>query len=141
MRNTDDTLGLIIKTTMNERVSAWIPPTRTQNVASGSSNVVKPDKKGGGNNNPKKTGDGQSPKKDDRITVPDYCGKVETYKGIKMVFGLRDGAKICRDYNIGSCPKVCPKHMIHICARLTKSGQPCKMKNHRAMECYNPKCG
>jgi len=53
---------------------------------------------------------------------------------------LRDGKKLCPDFNKGKCPTKGPScsRGLHKCAKVLKGGRPCGMNFHGAHNCRNP---
>ena len=141
-RTSNKTMGQVIKAVMELRESSWEPPeavqargggqpgssndntpTRTRNVrqqAQRTSHPLRTPTKG--NHNP-----GQKNKQ---------WGNVDGLDG-PQVFELRDGKKICMEFNRGGCSKRCPKDMVHICSKMLRNGRACGMRNHCSRDCKN----
>ena len=49
---------------------------------------------------------------------------------------MKDGSKICRDWNKGGCKEPCVHGFKHVCNALIKN-RACGMRNHRSIHCRN----
>ena len=56
---------------------------------------------------------------------------------VETVESMKDGRKICCEWNRGGCREPCPNSMLHVCARKLKNGRACGMGNHLPGECEN----
>ena len=56
--------------------------------------------------------------------------------GVLTTDTMRDGVKICRDWNNGGCSEPCPNGYRHVCNAQVKN-RACGMQNHRSINCRN----
>ena len=52
---------------------------------------------------------------------------------------MKNGTKLCREWNRGHCQEPCPHGFTHACNALLKNGRVCGMRNHRSINCRNVK--
>ena len=141
-RNSELSLGTVIKATMEKREASWILPDKPV--------VGRHSAAGGGGAQQRGATQQRKPPVQPSYPPPTGKGGGQPPKGGKGAKGrgrsvptLRaraDGQQLCYKWNEGNCPgKKCPSGFLHACNRELKGGRACAMTNHTSEACKNPK--
>ena len=135
-RGSEYSLGQVIEMVMKERESAWRPPERAE--ASAPAPRQQPQAM---NMTPDRSSATAKAKSNNaKLTPQKPSGGNNNYKDLRVINELRDGKKICEAWNRGeACPKKCKYGKLHVCNVEIKGQRACGLRNHRAIECRNPK--
>jgi len=131
-RDSDDSIGEVIKETMDRRGAHWDPPAvaapstqfQAREIGRVPTGEGKGQQQGPGNGRRKKGGKQNS-------------GAPALTPGT-VAAGLKDGKQLCADYQRGSCPVKGPQCQkgLHRCGKVTPKGRICGMNFHGAHQCW-----
>ncbi len=110
-KNSQLTLGAVIKQTFSERSGVWIydPPASQE-----ADKDRDKDKQG-------------NKRKFQELDEKNFCRETS------------DGKRICPAYNRGQCRNWCPKGELHVCSAKLRNGRACGMRGHTISNCRNRK--
>ena len=134
-RESTESLGTIIRSVFNEREACWevVPePPSARHDAEGSR--LRRPRRGAGSADDSYDNRGPNPKKPRPHQKGDGKGD-NAQGGARTMDALRNGHKLCKQWNTSGCKTPCADGKAHACDAMIRNGSACANKDHRRSQC------
>jgi hypothetical protein len=127
-RQTQQSLGVIVKDTYQETASLWVPPPNLKVQALQAFQPIK--------DKPAYEKKPQLDKRERPQERPPQHREKPAQDRRVLLEKMNDGRKLCKNFQLGKCDDPCKNGELHICADRTHNGRACGMQ-HQGMKCMN----